>query len=76
TVTNVTNSNVLTVAGGTASTFSGAITDGSGKTALSLVNANTALTLSGANTYSGGTTVGDGVSASSLIGGAANAFSA
>ncbi|MFQ3456302.1 autotransporter-associated beta strand repeat-containing protein [Bradyrhizobium sp. UFLA01-814] len=76
TVTNVTNSNVLTITGGTASTFSGAITDGSGKTGLSLVNANTALTLSGANTYSGATTVGDGVSASSLIGGAVNAFSA
>ncbi|QOZ33580.1 autotransporter domain-containing protein [Bradyrhizobium sp. CCBAU 53421] len=76
TVTNDANSNVLTIAGGTASTFSGAITDGSGKTGLSLVNANTALTLSGANTYSGATTVGDGVSASSLIGGAVNALSA
>ncbi|WP_163156010.1 autotransporter-associated beta strand repeat-containing protein [Bradyrhizobium uaiense] len=75
-VTNVTNSNVLTIVGGTASTFSGTITDGSGKTGLSLVNANTALTLSGANTYSGNTTVGDGVNASSLIGGAMNAFSA
>jgi autotransporter-associated beta strand protein len=43
---------------------------------LTLTAAGTVLTLSGTNTFSGATTVGDGSTASTLTGGAANAFSA
>jgi autotransporter-associated beta strand protein len=78
TVTNSSGTAVrLTLGGGMATVFSGAILDGTGTTALTLGGNGTALTLSGGgqNTYSGATTVGDGTTISRLTGGATNAFS-
>lgn len=52
---------VLTIGGGVATAFSGAITDGTKTTGLTLTGAGTGLTLSGtANTYSGATTINSG----------------
>jgi autotransporter-associated beta strand protein len=64
TVTNggASGTNKLTIGGGTATTFSGTITDGStASIALAISNSGTSLTLSGANTYSGGTTISGGM---------------
>jgi len=63
TVTNsgASGTQTLTIGGGTATTFSGAVSDGStALTALTLQNTGTDLTLSGANTYSGATTINSG----------------
>ena len=68
---------VLTIndQGGSQTTFDGIIRDGANTAGLTLLGLNTQLTLTGNNTYSGPTTIGDGANATTLLGGAANAFS-
>ena len=62
--------NTLSIGGGTSSTFDGVIQDGaSARTALSVSNTSTVLTLSGANSYSGATTIGAGATLALLSSG-------